>query len=184
MNTSSSEALSYTREARRSQELANRLESQASLFSSRNAAGSLNLSQAYREWGLAEMDRNRDFYGAARFDDTAFQISPAGQALQAKFVESYAEEVRAGVAGKLALPPKAPIERPAAPGGTAVGSSPRRQSRRITPPDNSAIHNAVSERQAKGAQAIQSQRSELERLTKDAKGASAAAADEIKKWPE
>jgi conjugal transfer mating pair stabilization protein TraG len=63
MNASLTEAQSFTIEARRAEELANRLESQASFFEGNSAAGSLNLSQAYREWGLAEIERNRDFYG-------------------------------------------------------------------------------------------------------------------------
>jgi conjugal transfer mating pair stabilization protein TraG len=91
INASLTEAQSYSREARRSEELANRLESQASFFEGNSAAGSLNLSQAYREWGLIEIERNRDFYGNVRFDDVTFQLSPEGQALQAKFIQSYAE---------------------------------------------------------------------------------------------
>ena len=53
MNASLTEAQSYSREARRAEELANRLESQASFFEGNSAAGSLNLSQAYREWGVS-----------------------------------------------------------------------------------------------------------------------------------
>jgi conjugal transfer mating pair stabilization protein TraG len=83
MNASLTEAQSYSREARRAEELANRLESQASFFEGNSAAGSLNLSQAYREWGFVEIERNRDFYGNVRFDDLTFQLSPEGQALQA-----------------------------------------------------------------------------------------------------
>lgn len=62
MSASLTEAQSYSREARRAEELANRLESQASFFEGNSAAGSLNLSQAYREWGLTEIESNRDFY--------------------------------------------------------------------------------------------------------------------------
>ena len=97
MNASLTEAQSYSREARRAEELANRLESQASFFTGNSAAGSLNLSQAYREWGLVEIERNRDFYGNVRFDDLTFQLSPEGQALQGKFIESYAEQLRDGI---------------------------------------------------------------------------------------
>jgi hypothetical protein len=112
MNASLTEAQSYSREARRAEELANRLESQASFFEGNSAAGSLNLSQAYREWGLAEIERNRDFYGNARFDDVTFQLSPEGQALQGKFIESYAEKLRDGIEDKLVLTPGQPISRP------------------------------------------------------------------------
>ena len=82
LNASLTEAQSFTVEARRAEELANRLESQASFFEGDSAAGNLNLSQAYRDWGLAEIEGNRDFYGTARFDDIAFQLSSEGQALR------------------------------------------------------------------------------------------------------
>jgi conjugal transfer mating pair stabilization protein TraG len=108
MNASLTEAQSYSREARSAEELANRLESQASFFKGNSAAGSLNLSQAYREWGLAEIERNRDFYGNVRFDDVTFQLSPEGQALQAKFIEGYAEQLRDGIEDRLVLPPESP----------------------------------------------------------------------------
>ncbi|MGI9361074.1 MAG: conjugal transfer protein TraG N-terminal domain-containing protein, partial [Parasphingorhabdus sp.] len=49
LTTSLTEAQSYTVEARRSEELASRLVDQATWYESNNAAGSLNLSQAYRE---------------------------------------------------------------------------------------------------------------------------------------
>ena len=55
MNASLTEAQSYSREARRAEELANRLESQASFFKGNSASGSLNLSQAYREWCFVEI---------------------------------------------------------------------------------------------------------------------------------
>ena len=78
LNASLAETQSATAESRRSDETANRLESQASYYSGSNAAGNLNLSQSYREWGMAEIDNNRDYYGNVRFDDTAFQLSPKG----------------------------------------------------------------------------------------------------------
>jgi conjugal transfer mating pair stabilization protein TraG len=58
MNASLTESQSYSREARRAEELANRLESQAAFFEGNSAAGSLNLSQAYREWGLGEIEKS------------------------------------------------------------------------------------------------------------------------------
>src|SRR5690606_27186979 len=112
MNASLTEAQNYAREARRAEELANRLESQASFFEGNSAAGSLNLSQAYREWGLAEIERNRDFYGSVRFDDVAFQLSPEGQALQGKFIESYAQQLRDGIEDRLVLQPGQAVSRP------------------------------------------------------------------------
>jgi conjugal transfer mating pair stabilization protein TraG len=183
LNSSVTEAQTSIREARRAEETAHRLESQASYFASHSTSGSLNLSQAYREWGLAEMDRNRDFYGSARFDDTAFQLSPLGQALQAKFVESYAEQVRAGVADKLTLPSAPPLQHPStAPARPVV--APRLSGGRPVGSSASDIHATVVEAQERGRGAIASQSKQLGDLTADAKGASAERADRVKKWPE
>ena len=120
LNASLTEAQSYSREARRAEELANRLESQASFFEGNSAAGSLNLSQAYREWGLVEIERNRDFYGNVRFDDLTFQLSPESQALQGKFIESYAEQLRDGIEDRLVLTPGQPISPPSVTGPGSV----------------------------------------------------------------
>ena len=185
MNASLTEAQSFTIEARRAEELANRLESQASYFEGNSAAGSLNLSQAYREWGLAEIESNRDFYGNARFDDVTFQLSPEGQALQAKFIESYAEQLRDGIDDRLVLAPGLPVSRLAgsgAPlmrgraqtGGGGSGSVPR-----VGAGDLQA---EVQRAQAAGRQKITGSRGRLDAITKGAQGASAEAADDVKEW--
>ncbi|MBS0482552.1 MAG: conjugal transfer protein TraG N-terminal domain-containing protein [Proteobacteria bacterium] len=185
MNASLTEAQSYSREARRAEELANRLETQASLFEGNSAAGSLNLSQAYREWGLAEIERNRDFYGSVRFDDVAFQLSAEGQALQAKFIESYAEQLRDGIEDRLVLAPGQTVARPNVDDAEAVrsqasvgGSMPSAVSR----VDASGIRDEVESVQAAGRQRIDAGRERLEDLTKGARGASAKAADDVKEW--
>ena len=181
LTSSLTESASNTLEARRAEETSHRLEEQASYFAGSNAAGSLNLSQAYREWGMAEIDNNRDYYRDARFDDTAFQLSAKGQALQRKFVEGYASDVRAEVEDDLVLKPGAPVARagvrspslaPVGDGGIPSVPSPAR----------STIHDDVAGRQRVGRQAIDASRSELDIVTRDAKGASAEAADEVKKW--
>ncbi|MCH4892420.1 conjugal transfer protein TraG [Sphingomonas sp. SFZ2018-12] len=185
MNASLTEAQSFTIEARRAEELANRLESQASFFEGNSAAGSLNLSQAYREWGLAEIESNRDFYGNARFDDVTFQLSPEGQALQAKFIESYAEQLRDGIDGRLVLVPGQPVSRPAVSGAGSVrrraqtggggsGSVPRVGA--------GGLHDEVQRAQAAGGQKITGSRGRLDAITKGAQGASAEAADDVKEW--
>ena len=185
MNASLTEAQSYSREARRAEELANRLESQASFFEGNSAAGSLNLSQAYREWGLAEIESNRDFYGNARFDDVTFQLSPEGQALQAKFIESYAEQLRDGIDDRLVLAPGLPVSRPAISsagavrgraqaGGGGAGSVPRVGA--------DGLHEEVQRAQAAGRQKITGSRGRLDAITKGAQGASAEAADDVKEW--
>lgn len=185
LNTSLTEAQSYTVEARRAEELANRLENQASFFEGDSAAGNLNLSQAYRDWGLAEIEGNRDFYGSARFDDIAFQLSPEGQALQGKFIESYAEQLRDGIEDRLALPAGQSISRPSISGSSSVRARAQTGAgKQATVPqvDTSAIQDEVQRAQAGGRQTIGGSRSRLEDITKGAKGASAAAADDVKEW--
>jgi conjugal transfer mating pair stabilization protein TraG len=185
MSASLTEAQSYSREARRAEELANRLESQASFFEGNSAAGSLNLSQAYREWGLTEIESNRDFYGNARFDDVTFQLSPEGQALQAKFIESYAEQLRNGIDERLVLVPGQPVSRPAVSGAGSVrgwaqtggggsGSVPR--------VGGGDVREDVQRAQAAGRQKITGSRGRLDAITKGAQGASAEAADDVKEW--
>jgi conjugal transfer mating pair stabilization protein TraG len=185
LNISLSEAQSYTVEARRAEELANRLESQASFFEGDSAAGNLNLSQAYRDWGLAEIEGNRDFYGSARFDDIAFQLSPEGQALQGKFIESYPEQLRDGIEDRLALPAGQSISRPSISGSSSVRARAQTGAgKQATVPqvDTSAIQDEVQRAQVGGRQTIGGSRSRLEDITKGAKGASAAAADDVKEW--
>ncbi|WP_073975154.1 conjugal transfer protein TraG N-terminal domain-containing protein [Erythrobacter donghaensis] len=185
MNASLTEAQSFTIEARRAEELANRLESQASFFEGNSAAGSLNLSQAYREWGLAEIESNRDFYGNARFDDVTFQLSPEGQALQAKFIESYAEQLRDGIDNRLVLAPGLPVALPAVfdagsvrgraqTGGGNSGSVPRVGA--------DGLQEEVQRAKAAGRQKIAGSRGRLDAITKGAQGASAEAADDVKEW--
>jgi conjugal transfer mating pair stabilization protein TraG len=182
LNSSVTEAQSNSREARRAEETAHRLESQASYFASHSASGNLNLSQAYREWGLVEMDRNRDFYGNARFDDTAFQLSGTGQALQAKFVKNYADQVQAGVSEKLILPATPPIARPGPDQAHSVNILPPGGERTASSQPND-LHESVSAAQTTGRRKIAAQHDALSDLTRDAKGASPEAADRVKKWP-
>lgn len=185
MNASLTEAQSYSREARRAEELANRLETQASFFNGNSAAGSLNLSQAYREWGLAEIDRNRDFYGNVRFDDVTFQLSPEGQALQAKFIEGYVDQLRDGIEDHLVLAPGQPVSHPAISGaGSVRGRAQTGGGGSGTVPqvgiDN--IRDEVQGAQAAGRQKISGSRGRMDAVTKGAQGASAEAADDVKEW--
>lgn len=183
LNSSITESRANSREARRAEETAHRLERQASYFASHSAAGNLNLSQAYREWGIAELDCNRDFYGNARFDDTAFQLSPAGQALQSKFIESYAEKLRDDVSDDLALPSASPLAQPDARGVRQVLAS-KVSGKQSRLPNVEGIHSSVEQAQMRGRRTIATQRSSLEALTKDATGVSADRAKRVKEWPE
>lgn len=136
---------------------------------------------------MAEIENNRDYYGDVRFDDTTFQLSPKGQALQRKFVESYAGEIKSEVEGELVLPPVAPIGSPsvstpasvrrAAPLGPVPDPGELPQS-----PAPSTIHDEVVGQQGAGRQRIGGNRTRLEGVTGGAKGASAEAADEVKEW--
>lgn len=185
MNASLTEAQSYTREARRAEELANRLETQASFFEGNSAAGSLNLSQAYREWGLVEIERNRDFYGSVRFDDVAFQLSPEGQALQAKFIESYAEQLRDGIEDRLVLAPGQSVSRPNISGADAVRSAASIGGgipSSVPQVDTNGIRDEVDRIQGAGRQRIEESRDHLDAVTRRARGASDKAADDVKEW--
>ena len=186
LTRSLTEAQSYTVEARRAEELASRLENQATWYENNNAAGSLNLSQAYREWGLAEIEANRDYYGAARFDDIDFQLSSQGQQLQDRFIHSYADRLHDNIEGELTLPAFAPVRRP------GIGSAGDVQSNVLLSGngrgpvpgsgDNSGISDETRAKQERGRQRIGSVRSYLGNQTKDATGASEQAADDIKEW--
>ncbi len=186
INTSLTEAQSYTIEARRAEELASRLEDQASWYESANAAGTLNLSQAYREWGMAEIEANRDYYGPVRFDDIAFQMSPAGQQLQARFVASYADRLHDNIESELSLPAAAPVSRPGVGsrgdvrGSVRLGSVPGTLSDPATARED--IGRAVDRVQSRGGERVDSVGDYLDGRTRNARGASAEAADEIKEW--
>ncbi len=172
-------------EARRAEELANRLESQASFFEGNSAAGSLNLSQAYREWGLAEIESNRDFYGNARFDDVTFQLSPDGQALQAKFIESYAEQLRDGIEDRLVLTPGQSVSRSAISGaGSVRGRAQTGGGASGSVPQVGAgdLHEEVQRAQAAGRQRISGSKGQLDEVTRQAQGANAESADDVKEW--
>lgn len=185
MNASLTEAQSYSREARRAEELANRLESQASFFEGNSAAGSLNLSQAYREWGLVEIERNRDFYGSVRFDDVAFQLSPEGQELQAKFIDSYADQLREGIEDRLVLAPGQSVSRPNISGADAVRSGASIDGgipSSVQQVDSNGIRGEVDRIQGAGRQRIEESRGHLDAITRRARGASEKAADDVKEW--
>jgi conjugal transfer mating pair stabilization protein TraG len=143
------------------------------------------LSQAYREWGLAEIEGNRDFYGPVRFDDVSFQLSPEGQALQAKFIESYAEQLRDGIDDRLVLTTGQAVSRPSISDASAVRrpAQIREGSAGAIPEvDVGSIDDEVQRAQAAGRQIMGASRSRLEAVTRGAKGASAEAADDVKEW--
>ena len=186
LSRSLTEAQTYSVEARRAEELASRLENQASWYEGANAAGSLNLSQAYREWGMAELEANRDYYGPVRFDDINFQMSAKGQQLQARFVESYADRLHDDIEGQLTLPDFAPVSRPAVTSQGSVrarGPSGGGGSGSLgAAPDTSGINEEVRAAQARGRGRIDQTRGNLDATTRGAKGASEEAADEVKEW--
>ena len=186
LSRSLTEAESYTREARRAEEMASRLENQASWYEANSAAGSLNLSQAYREWGMAEIESNRDYYGPVRFDDIEFQMSARGQQLQSRFVESYADRMQDDIEADLSLPDFAPVSRPGigsagqvrARGAVGSASGPSMPNA----PDRSDITDEVERVRQQGRGRIGTVRGYLDRQTQGATGASEEAADEVKEW--
>jgi conjugal transfer mating pair stabilization protein TraG len=186
LSTSITETRSASAESRRAEETSHRLENQASYFAGTSAAGNLNLSQAYREWGMAEIETNRDYYGNARFDDTGFQLSTKGQALQRKFIESYADRIKAGVEDQLKLKPSEPfVSRSYSNGPTApqLGTvTPAHQLIAKDAPTAGSIHDEVAEQQRSGSMRIASEQSVLANLSNDATGASATNAKKPKKW--
>ena len=186
ISTSITEAQSYTREARRAEEIASRLENQASWYESANAAGTLNLSQAYREWGMAEIEANRDYYGPVRFDDIDFQMSARGQQLQARFVEGYADRLNDEISGDLVLPASASIARPSVSSAESVRGSVRLSgvpgSLNAPSSEREDIARDVDRVQQQGDRRIGTVKGYLDGKTRDAKGASAEAADDVKEW--
>jgi conjugal transfer mating pair stabilization protein TraG len=188
LTNSLTETQTFSSEARRAEEKAARLEKQASWFSGNSATGSLNLSQAYREWGLGELDANRDYYGNARFDDVDFQLSSQGQELQARFVQSYGDLLHKGIESDLELPPFAPVNRPptlsAGSIGSSAGSNVRDEptGRPTGKPNVDGIAREVGDAQASGRRRIGAVGSALDGRTRDATGASAEAADKVKEW--
>jgi conjugal transfer mating pair stabilization protein TraG len=185
LSASLTEAQTYSREARHAEELANRIEKQTSFFEGNSAAGSLNLSQAYREWGLGEIEHNRDFYRGARFDDVTFQLSPEGQALQAKFIEGYAERLRDQIADGLILVPGQAIDRPSIADPSSVrgraevsGGLPQ-----VSPSGTrGGIREEVEGAQTEGRKSVGAMKNQLNSVTHGAAGASAGAADDVKEW--
>jgi len=186
LSRSLTEAESYTREARRAEEMASRLENQASWYEDNSTAGSLNLSQVYREWGMAEMEANRDYYGPVRFDDIEFQMSARGQQLQSRFVESYADRLQDDIEADLSLPDFAPVSRP------GIGSAGQVRARGAVgsaggpsmpdAPDRSDITDEVERVRRQGRGRIGTVRTYLDRQTEGATGASEEAADDVKEW--
>lgn len=180
------EAQTYSVEARRAEELASRLENQASWYEGANAAGSLNLSQAYPEWGMAELEANRDYYGPVRFDDINFQMSAQGQQLQARFVESYADRLHDDIERQLTLPEFAPVSRPAVTSQGSVrahGPSGGGGSGSLgAAPDTSGIRHEVRAARARGRGRIGQSRDNLDDVTRGAKGATEEVADDVKEW--
>jgi conjugal transfer mating pair stabilization protein TraG len=112
-------------------------------------------------------------------------VSPEGQALQAKFIESYAEQLRDGIDDRLVLTGGQLISRPSISGATSVRA--RAQigadgQASVPQVDAGGIQDEVQRAQSAGRQRIGSSRSGLDAVTRGAKGASAEAADDVKEW--
>ena len=120
-----------------------------------------------------------------RFDDVTFQLSPEGQALQGKFIESFAEQLRNGIEDRLVLAPGQPVSRPAIYGAGSVRGRAQTVgggSGTVPQVDAGNIHDEVQGAQATGRQKISGSRGRLDAVTKGAQGARAEAADDVKEW--
>ena len=135
---------------------------------------------------MTEIDANRDYYGPVRFDDIDFQMSARGQQLQARFVESYAEQLNADIADDLVLLPFAPVARPAVKSADGVRGSVRLGgvpgSLGDPSSDREDIARDVDRVQQQGERRVGTVEGYLDGKTRDAKGASAEAADDVKEW--
>jgi conjugal transfer mating pair stabilization protein TraG len=135
---------------------------------------------------MGEIEANRDYYGPARFDDVTFQLSPRGQQLQARFIENYAERLQENIESEISLPAFSAVSRP------EVDSQDQVRKRGAVEfssgadwpeaPDRTDIQGAVGAARQQGTQRIRAVSDGLESKTKDAKGASEAAADGVKDW--
>jgi conjugal transfer mating pair stabilization protein TraG len=187
MSNSSTEAETYTREARRAEEIANRLEKQASLVAGDTVSGNLNLTQAYREWGMQELENNRDFFGNARFDDVAFQLGDKGRELQEKFVQTYAVRIESEINDRLELTHLPTMQRstPHSSSKLRAFSADNREASAVpkaVEASRNEIGSAVSKAQSKGRSSIGHTRGQLRSKTNQARGASPEAADDVKRW--
>ena len=135
---------------------------------------------------MAEIDANRDYYGPVRFDDIDFQMSARGQQLQVRFVESYADQLNADIADDLVLPPFAPVARPAVESADGVRGSVRlggvQGSLGEPSSEREEIARDVDRVQQQGERRVGTVKGYLDGKTRDAKGASAEAADDVKEW--
>lgn len=103
--------------------------------------------------------------------------------MQSKFIESYADKLRDDVSGDLALPSAPPLAQPDTRGVRQVSAS-KASGRQSRLPNVEGIHSSVEQVQMRGRRTIETQRSSLEALTKDATGVSADRAMRVNEWPE
>ena len=113
-------------------------------------------------------------------------MSAQGQQLQARFVESYADQLHGEIADELVLPPYSPVSRPGVSsqgdvrGSVMLGGSPSTLS--DLSGEGEEIEREVERAQTRGSQRLDRVTDYLDGRTRDARGASEEAADQVKKW--
>ena len=106
--------------------------------------------------------------------------------MQVRFVETYADRLHGEIADELVLPPYASVVRPgvSSPGdvrsSVMLGGPPSALSSTSSEREN--IEREVARVQEREEQRVDGVTDYLERRTRDARGASAEAADDVKKW--
>ena len=103
-----------------------------------------------------------------------------------RFVESFAEGLNDEIASELVLPDAAPVARPNVGSASGVRGSVRLGGVPSSLADPSSgreeMAQDVNRRQNQGSLSIEQRRRTLDRTTRDARGASAEAADDVKEW--
>jgi conjugal transfer mating pair stabilization protein TraG len=136
---------------------------------------------------LGEIERNRDYYGQARFDDIGFQLSAQGQELQARFIEQYADKLHEDIADDLVLTHGKPVAKTGFSSPSIVRKSASFEPAGDLPRtgigvDVQSIGKEVEAAQTAGRKRIGIVRGHLQGLTKGAQGATESAADDVKEW--
>jgi conjugal transfer mating pair stabilization protein TraG len=114
-------------------------------------------------------------------------LGTQGQALQARFIDGYADELRSDIQDQLVLTTGQPIARPNVTSASDVRASSSVNTGSDFRPDASnlgvaEIRNEVADAQIAGRTRIGKVNNYLDGITKEAKGASEKSADDVKEW--
>ena len=194
------EAQSYSREARRFFEVADRLETRWSARGGEGVSGSLNTSDAFLNFARTEIANTPLVYSefdpsnAAHWQSDDPQTAKERDLLMAKYVEHIGAAMRAEVEGRLAAPDADGLARPAASSAYNVRASGAAAAETVPTlrgvSDNktflgrkNSILTEVSDVQARGAAIIQEKREDREADTaRSALGLTAEDVERAREW--